>query len=152
MKASDGCLGFLAIIVIPTCIAPLVLIHIHGGPPWAEWVHSPNDEIGTATTLLSDLHKECVFRMVAYETNSDISELLQKDSLKHRKDDLKYSRVLDYETGKPLDAGKKCSDSIVLIKAPVDRYQNLGFAIKTGQGNKYCITRQGESMKGWSCQ
>jgi len=152
MKASDGCLGFLAIIVIPTCIAPLVLIHIHGGPPWAEWVHSPNDEIGTATTLLSDLHKECVFRMVAYETNSDISELLQKDRLKNRKDDLKYSQILDYETGKPLGTGKKCSGSVVFIKPSANKFKQLGFSIKTGQGDKHCVTRQGESRQDWSCK
>ena len=143
LKFSDGCVSCFAIAFVGIGVVALSPMYVD----FPAWVNAP-DEIPSAQTRLSNLYKECSVAMARNKTNSEISEFL-KENLKIGN---YYWGIMDYETGKTLSTGKKCSDSIVLIKAPVDRYQNLGFAINTGQGNKYCITRKGESMKGWSCQ
>lgn len=140
----NGCFEGCVLLVVGAIAAAIAL------PSFLTIKH--NDPIKGAKLILMNIYKECVYLQATKKEGASLS-LLYMDSMQPPVPRHLDWEIVDLESRNSLDPGQDCFRADLLaIPIRSKSYKQLAYGLNLQNGQKSCITRDGEKHDDWSCE
>ena len=107
--------------------------------------------VGRVKNIISNLYKQCVYLQAYKGQGADIS-LVSLDDFKSFEQAFPAWSLVDYKSKSKLDAKQQCFGVVIAALPPQNIYGRLEIGLDMHNGQKSCITRDGEKRDDWSCE